>query len=115
MTKNEFIAVRISELEARQHYAAQMVMNREMAHEAKMCALQIEALLKQRDMVVIESENALPKIGPITQFWQREDGKRSQLIHTDDHGHDTVICEDHLTDTMFACSNCPQPWPIEKG
>jgi hypothetical protein len=55
MTKNEYIALRIEELEARRTYAAQLVMNRDMAHEVKICDLQITALMAERDLVVINA------------------------------------------------------------
>ncbi len=111
MTKNEYIEIRVAELEARQRYAGQMVMNKDLAHEAKMCDAQIKELLKQRDLVVL-TESPLPKIGPLVQYWV-QGSNPPQLMHTDDHGIDTVLCENHLTDTMVACSNCPQPWPID--
>ena len=111
MTKNEYIALRIEELEARRNYAAQMVMNRDMAHEVKMCDAQIQALLKERDLVVIEAP--LLKVGPVEQVWCQGSNPQ-QLIHTDDHGNDTVLCEDHVGEALSACRNC-QPWPSLKN
>lgn len=117
MTKAEFIELRIAELEARRDYAAQLVMNREMSHEAKMCAAQIKALLsvlanEQRDEFQSRVK-PLPKIGPLVQFWCQGSNPQ-QLIYTDDHGHDTVLCENHLTDALVKCSNCIEPWPVAK-
>lgn len=113
MTKNEFIAVRIAELEARQRYAGQMVMNRDLEHEAKMCGIQIEALLKERDLVILNEQTALPKIGPVEQVWCQGSNPQ-QLMHTDDHGNDTVLCDDHTGETLSACRNC-RPWPSLKN
>lgn len=105
MTKNEYIALRIEELEARRTYAAQLVMNRDMAHEVKMCDAQIEALMKERDLQVIN----LPKIGPpVSQLWIKE--PQNYLMHTDNAGNDTMLCENHIADTLTACPNCG-PWP----
>ena len=112
MTKNEYIAIRIAELEARQRYAAQMVMNKDLAHEVKMCDEQIQALLKERDLVVL-NEGALPKIGPVEQVWCQGSNPQ-QLMHTDDHGIDTVLCDDHVGEALSACRNC-QPWPSLKN
>ena len=49
MTKDEYISLRIAELTARKRYAENLVMNREMAHETKMCELQIEMLIELQD------------------------------------------------------------------
>lgn len=107
MTKNEYIALRIEELEARRSYAAQLVMNRDMAHEVKMCDLQIQALMNERDLQVIN----LPKIGPpVQQLWRKD--PQNYLMHTDNDGNDTVLCENHLNDTTTACQNCG-PWPAK--
>lgn len=69
MTKNEFIAIRICELEARRSYAAKLVMNRDMAHEVKICDAQIQALLKERDLVVLYEDDdgvsLLPNPNPL--------------------------------------------------
>jgi len=111
MTKNEYIALRIEELEARRNYAAQMVMNRDMAHEVKMCDVQIQALMNERDLVVIE--NPLPKIGPLVQLWLDVE-RDGVLMHTDDHGIDTVLCENHVGEALSACRNC-KPWPSLKN
>jgi len=110
MTKDEYIGLRVAELTARQRYAGQMVMNKELAHEAKMCDLQITELLKQRDFVTVRNK-PLPKIGPPVQYWT-QGSNPPQLMHTDDHGIDTVLCENHLTDSLIPCSNCIQPCPV---
>ena len=115
MTKQEFIDIRIAELTARRDYAAQLVMNRDMAHEVKICDAQIKALnelaLAYEMATVLPTKNPLPKIGPLVQFWTNNQDPQ-QLMHTDDHGHDTVLCENHLTDTFIKCSNCIRPWPV---
>ena len=113
MKRDEYIHLRISELSARRNYAAQLVMNREMAHEVKICDAQIIALTKElqgEDSELIV-ENPLLKIGPLAQFWT-QGSNPSQLIHTDDHGVDTVLCENHLTDLTGPCKNCIQPYPV---
>jgi len=114
MKHDEYIHLRITEITARRDYAAKLVMNRDMAHEARICDAQIIALTKELkgepEEIVIE--NPLPKIGPLTQF-SVQGSNPPQLIHTDDHGHDTVLCENHLTDTMITCSNCIQPCPLD--
>lgn len=111
MTKDEYISLRIAELTARRDYAAKLVMNREMSHEAKMCDKQIEILIEMQDALKTVLEHPLPKIGPLVQFWVQGSNPQ-QLMHTDDHGIDTVLCENHLTETTIACSNCIQPCPI---
>jgi len=115
MKRDEYIHLRISELSARRNYAAQLVMNRDMAHEVKICDAQIIALTKElkgeTESTVIE--NALPKIGPIEQVWCQGSNPQ-QLIHTDDHGADTVLCDDHTGETLSACKNC-RPWPSLKN
>lgn len=113
MKHDEYIGLRIAELSARRDYAAQLVMNRDMSHEAKMCDEQIIALTKELKNESPVIENPLPKIGPLTQFWVQGSNPQ-QLIHTDDHGYDTVLCENHLTVAMVKCSNCIEPWPIGK-
>jgi len=125
MTKNEYIELRIAELETRRSYCKDYVLNRELQHEATMCEKQIETLLNRRDFVVINApnENPLEQIGPFyigkdaarraPQIWSRcED---SHLMHTDDKGKDTVLCKNHLADTLTACENCIQPWPVKPG
>jgi len=112
MTKNEYIAIRISELEARQRYCQKFVMNRDMEHQAKMCDVQIDALLKERELVVLDAHPTL-KVGPVEQVWVQGSNPQ-QLIHTDDHGNDTVLCEDHVGEALSACRNC-QPWPSLKN
>jgi len=105
MTKNEYIALRIEELEARRSYAAQYILNKQLEHEVKMCDAQIQALMNERDLQVIN----LPKIGPpVQQLWRKD--PQNYLMHTDDDGVDTVLCENHLTDPLTACENCG-PWP----
>lgn len=112
MTPHEYVLIRITELEARRNYAAQLVMNRDMAHEVKMCDAQIKALNKLLDpRQPIVTENPLEKIGPFVQYWT-QGSNPVQLMHTDDNGHDTILCEDHLTDDLIACSNCIQLWPV---
>lgn len=114
MKHDEYIHLRITEIAARRDYAAKLVMNRDMAHEVRICDAQILALtneLKGNPAATI-LENPLPKIGPLTQF-HVQGSNPPQLIHTDDHGHDTVLCENHLTDTMITCSNCIQPCPLD--
>lgn len=101
MTKNEYIETRIVELEARRNYAAQLVMNRDMGHEVKMCELQIAALLKERDLVVLPA-------APFEQLWRKE--PQNYLMHTDNDGVDTMLCENHIFDNLTACPNCG-PWP----
>ena len=105
MTKDEYIGLRIAELTARRDYAAKLVMNREMSHEAKMCDKQIEILIQLQDALKPITENPLQKIGPLVQYWVQGSNPQ-QLMHTDDHGVDTVLCENHLTDTTIRCSNC---------
>ncbi len=112
MTKDEYIALRIVELTARRDYCSELVMNRDMAHEVKMCDKQIDILIEMQDVLNPILINPLPKIGPLAQFWVQGSNPQ-QLIHTDDHGVDTVLCEDHLTNVAIACSNCIQPWPIK--
>lgn len=115
MKHDEYIHLRVTELYARRTYAAKLVMNREMEHEVKMCDAQIIALTKELkgepEPTVIE--NPLPKIGPLVQFWVQGSNPQ-QLFHTDDHGIDTVLCENHLTPALVKCSNCIEPWPIGK-
>ncbi len=114
MTKDQYISLRIAELTARRDYAGQLVMNREMAHEAKMCDAQIKILVEMQDALQPIIENPLQKIGPLVQFWC-QGSNPPQLMYTDDHGHDTVLCENHLTDTLIKCSNCIEPWPIKNN
>ncbi len=111
MKHDEYIHLRITELTARRDYAAQLVMNREMAHEVKICDAQIIALTKELKGEATIIENPLPKIGPLVQFWVNGSNPQ-QLMHTDDHGFDTVLCENHLTEALVKCSNCIDPWPI---
>jgi len=113
MKHNEYIQLRIVELYARRNYAAKLVMNREMEHEVKMCDAQINALTKElvTENVKPVIENPLLKIGPLVQFWVQGSNPQ-QLFHTDDHGIDTVLCENHLTEALVKCSNCITPWPI---
>ncbi len=117
MTKQEFIDIRIAELTARRDYAKNLVMNRDMAHEVKICDAQIKALnelaLAYEMATVLPTKNPLPKIGPLVQFWTNNQDP-AQLMYTDDHGHDTVLCENHLTDPLIKCSNCIKPWPVNK-
>ncbi|MCK4962693.1 MAG: hypothetical protein KAS19_09405 [Anaerolineales bacterium] len=111
MTKQEFIDIRIAELTARRDYAKNLVMNRDMAHEVKICDAQIKAL---NELGLLEvAQSVLPKIGPLVQFWTNNQDP-AQLMYTDDHGHDTVLCENHLTDPLIKCSNCIKPWPVNK-
>lgn len=111
MTKDEYIGLRIAELTVRQNYCEQLVMNRDLTHEAKMCALQIELLIEMQDALrETVLENPLPKIGPLVRYWVNDDTP-PHLMHTDNHGRDTVLCENHLTGILVACSNCVQPWP----
>lgn len=111
MTKDEYIGLRIAELTARRDYAAKLVMNRDMTHEVKMCNMQIESLIEMQDALKPITQNPLLKIGPLVQFWVQGSNPQ-QLMHTDDHGIDTVLCENHLTDALVKCSNCIEPWPI---
>ena len=119
MTKQEFIEIRIAELTARRDYAAQLVMNRDMAHEVKICDAQIKAL---NELALVEvTQRVLPKIGPLAQaglehvqYWTNGSNP-PQLMHTNNDGVDTVLCENHLTDTMIACANCIQPWPVDSA
>ncbi len=111
MTKDEYIGLRIAELTARRDYSATLVMNRDMAHEAKMCDKQIDILVEMQDGLKPIVKNPLPKIGPLTQFWVQGSNPQ-QLFHTDNHGIDTVLCENHLTEALVRCSNCIRPWPI---
>ena len=110
MTKDEYIGLRIAELTERRDYCAMLVLNRDMAHEVKMCDKQIEILIEMQDGLKPITKNPLPKIGPIVQYWCQGSNPQ-QLMHTDDHGRDTVLCENHLTDVTIACSNCIKPWP----
>lgn len=103
MNRNEYIELRVVELEARRAYANQLVMNRDMQHETKMCDVQIAALLKERDLQVL---NVTPAAIPHSRLWH--DG--IVLMHTDDDGNDTVLCQNHLNDRLTACSNCGA-WP----
>lgn len=112
MTKDEYIGLRIAELTARRDYAAKLVMNRDMVHEVRMCDAQIKILIESQDALKPILENPLPKIGPLVQYWVQGSNPQ-QLMHTDDHGVDTVLCENHLTVETVACSNCIQPWPID--
>ncbi len=114
MKHDEYIHLRITELSARREYAAKLVMNRDMAHEVKICDAQIIALTTE-----LKGKGPLPKIGPLAQaglehvqYWVQGSNPQ-QLMHTDDHGVDTVLCENHLTVETVACSNCIQPWPID--
>ncbi len=111
MKHDEYIHLRVAELSARRDYAAKLVMNRDMAHEVKMCDKQIEVLIEMQDALKPIIENPLEKITPLVQYWVQGSNPQ-QLIHTDDHGVDTVLCHDHLTNALIACSNCPQPWPL---
>lgn len=111
MTKDEYIGLRIAELTVRRDYAAKLVMNREMEHEAKMCAKQIQILIEMQDALQPISKSIMPKIGPLVQYWV-QGSNPLQLMHTDDHGVDTVLCENHLTDLTGPCSNCIQPYPV---
>lgn len=111
MTKDEYIGLRIAELTVRRNYASKLVMNRDMAHEVKMCHKQIEVLIEMQDALKSISENPLPKIGELVQFWI-QGSNPLQLMHTDDHGVDTVLCENHLTDVTGPCANCIQPYPV---
>ena len=112
MTKDEYICLRIAELQVRRDYAAKLVMNRDMAHEVKMCDKQIEILVEiMKDKPEPITENSLLKIGPLVQVWVQGSNPQ-QLMHTNDHGIDTVLCENHLTDVAGPCSNCIQPYPI---
>lgn len=113
MTKDEYICLRIAELQVRRDYAAKLVMNCDMAHEVKMCDRQIESLIEMQDALKPITESPLQKIGPLVQFWVQGTNPQ-QLFHTDDHGYDTVLCENHLTTTLAKCSNCIEPWPIGK-
>lgn len=110
MTKDEYIGLRIAELTVRRDYAAQLVMNRDMAHEAKICDKQIEILIEMQDALEPITENPLLKIKPFMPYWVQGSNPQ-QLMHTDDHGVDTTLCENHLTEATVACSNCIQPWP----
>ena len=117
MTKDEYIGLRIAELTVRRDYCAKLVMNRDMAHEVRICDKQIKILIQMQDALKPIVESPLPKIGPlkvgpVTQF-HIQGSNPPQLIHTNDNGHDTVLCENHLTDTMITCSNCIQPCPLD--
>ena len=123
MKHDEYIHLRVAELLARRDYAAKLVMNRDMVHEVRMCDAQIIALTKELkgepQPTIIE--NTLPKIDPLSQaglkhveYWVQGSNPQ-QLIHTDDYGVDTVLCENHLTVEAVACSNCIQPWPIDSA
>ncbi len=116
MKHDEYIHLRITELSARREYAAKLVMNRDMAHEVKICDAQIIALTNELngDPEPTIIENPLPKIGPLVQYWVQGSNPQ-QLMHTDDHGVDTVLCENHLTVETVACSNCIQPWPVDSA
>ena len=112
MTKDEYICLRIAELQVRRDYCAKLVMNRDMAHEVKICDKQIELLIEMQDALKPITEQPLPKIGPLAQCWVQGSNPQ-QLIHTDDHGVDTVLCENHLTDSAGPCGNCIQPYPVD--
>ena len=116
MKHDEYIQLRVAEIIARRDYCSKLVMNRDMAHEVKICDAQIIALtkeLKGEDTNPV-IENPLPTIGPLVEYWVQGSNPQ-QLIHTDNHGIDTVLCENHLTLTTEACLNCIQPCPISKG
>ncbi len=112
MQKDTYIGLRIAELTVRRDYAAKLVMNRDMAHEVKILTKQIEVLIAMQDALKPVLINPLPKIAPLVQYWVQGSNPQ-QLMHTDDHGVDTVLCENHLTVETVACSNCIQPWPID--
>lgn len=111
MTKDEYIGLRIAELTVRRDYCAKLVMNRDMAHEVKICDKQIQILIESQDALKPNTQNPLQKIGPIAQCWVQGSNPQ-QLIHTDDHGIDTVLCENHLTELTGPCLNCIQPYPV---
>lgn len=112
MTKDEYIGLRIAELTVRRDYAAKLVMNRDMAHEGKICDNQIKILVEiMQDKPKPITEKSLSKLGPDENIWHQGSNPQ-QLMHTDDRGRDTVLCENHLTDTTIACSNCIQPCPV---
>lgn len=117
MTKNEYIALRIEELEARRTYAAQLVMNRDMAHEVKICDLQITALMAERDLVVI-NDGAI-QLAPAETFDEIDmrDGKQGEVYLTDQDytpvrlmhnrdGQTVTLCHNHVLTTHARCVNC---------